>query len=73
MSNTDVSPEESSADEIESPVDGPIPDWMRMATSASSGPSLTEENTPDWLKEIKSGKDAPKKEEPDDQAGDEDP
>ena len=66
MSNSDVSPENgSSENEIESPVDGPTPDWMKMATSASSsGPSLTEENTPDWLKAIKTGKGTPQKEPP---------
>ncbi|MCB0226750.1 MAG: hypothetical protein KDI02_23850, partial [Anaerolineae bacterium] len=45
-----------SENDIESPVDGPTPDWMKMATSSDSGPSLTDENTPAWLKEIRSGK-----------------
>jgi hypothetical protein len=45
-----------SENEIEPPVDGPIPDWMRMATSTGSTPSLSEEDTPDWLKAIRSGK-----------------
>jgi hypothetical protein len=52
----DVPPEDKSNEEVESPVDGPTPDWMRLATSASSGPSLTEENMPAWLKSIKAGK-----------------
>ncbi len=52
----DVPPEDKSDQEVESPVDGPTPDWMRLATSASSGPSLTEENMPTWLKSIKAGK-----------------
>ena len=57
MSDSDGSPENNSSEnEIESPVDGPTPDWMKMATSSSSGPSLTEEDTPDWLKDIKAGK-----------------
>ncbi|RME97753.1 MAG: hypothetical protein D6768_18915, partial [Chloroflexi bacterium] len=57
MSNVDVPPEnDSDENEIESPVDGPTPDWMKMATASSSTPSLTEENTPAWLKGIQSGK-----------------
>ncbi|MCG3212109.1 MAG: hypothetical protein FOGNACKC_05756 [Anaerolineae bacterium] len=57
MSNVDVPQDnDSPEDEIESPVDGPTPDWMKMATSSSSKPSLTEENTPAWLKNIKAGK-----------------
>ena len=56
MSNVDVPHDDNSAgNEIESPVDGPTPDWMKMATSSKSEPSLTEESTPDWLKDIKSG------------------
>ncbi|MBE7474818.1 MAG: hypothetical protein DPW09_14160 [Anaerolineae bacterium] len=48
--------DETEGNEIESPVDGPTPDWMRLATSAgSSGSSLTEENTPAWLKSIRAG------------------
>ncbi len=71
MSNADVPPEnESTENEIESPVDGPTPDWMRMATSAGSDPSLTEETTPDWLKDIKSGKGARSEEEADTQSDD---
>jgi len=57
MSNSDVPPEnDSTENDLESPVDGPTPDWMKMATSASSGPALSEEDAPDWLKDIKSGK-----------------
>jgi|GEM_PF-2419976 len=48
--------DEAEGNEIESPVDGPTPDWMRLATSAGgSGSSLTEENTPAWLKSIRAG------------------
>lgn len=57
MSNVDVPQDNDSPDnEIESPVDGPTPDWMKMATSSSSKPSLTEDDMPDWLKEIQAGK-----------------
>lgn len=60
MSNVDVPHDkDSDGNEVESPVDGPTPDWMRMATSASNEPSLTEENTPDWLREIQSGSTTP--------------
>ncbi len=54
----DVPPEDQAADnQVESPVDGPTPDWMRLATSSSSSSSstLTEEKTPDWLKKIRAG------------------
>ncbi|MCB0194976.1 MAG: hypothetical protein KDJ65_23705 [Anaerolineae bacterium] len=54
MSDSDK--KKPSENDIESPVDGPTPDWMKMATSSNSAPSLTEENTPDWLKDIRSGK-----------------
>jgi hypothetical protein len=60
---SDSNKNDPSENEIESPVDGPIPDWMRMATASSSSPSLTEETTPDWLKAIQSGK-SPSKSEP---------
>ncbi|NJN95821.1 MAG: hypothetical protein HC875_17810 [Anaerolineales bacterium] len=57
MDNVNKNPEdEAENNEVESPVDGPTPDWMRLATSAGgSGSSLTEENTPAWLKSIRSG------------------
>ena len=45
---------DSDNDEIESPVDGPPPDWMRAATS--SGSDFSEDAAPDWLKSIRSGK-----------------
>ncbi|GIK39595.1 MAG: hypothetical protein BroJett011_34280 [Chloroflexota bacterium] len=47
--------DEVEGNEVESPADGPMPDWMRLATSGGSGSSLTEENTPAWLKSIRSG------------------
>jgi len=54
---SDAQHDNESSDEVESPVDGPTPDWMRLATAAgSSGSSLTEDNTPDWLKSIRAGK-----------------
>ncbi|GAB4427590.1 MAG: hypothetical protein Kow0031_07650 [Anaerolineae bacterium] len=37
-------------------MDGPTPDWMKMATASSNQPTLTEENTPDWLKDIQGGR-----------------
>ncbi|HMR65006.1 MAG TPA: hypothetical protein PKE64_13440 [Anaerolineae bacterium] len=46
----------SKKSDIESPVDGPTPDWMKAATSSDTGSSLSDENMPSWLKEIKSGK-----------------
>ncbi|HXW00762.1 MAG TPA: hypothetical protein VEC93_20270, partial [Anaerolineae bacterium] len=49
------SEDDLSGEEIESPVDGPTPDWMRLATSGGSGSSLTEENTPAWLKSVRAG------------------
>jgi hypothetical protein len=56
MSNVDVPPNNDSANnEIDDPVDGPTPDWMKMATSSGSEPSLTDDNMPDWLKDIKTG------------------
>lgn len=57
MDDVNKKPEdEAESDKIESPVDGPTPDWMRLATSAGgSGSSLTEENTPAWLKSIRAG------------------
>src|SRR5688572_19309818 len=56
MDNLNKKPEDDTpGDEIESPVDGPTPDWMRLATSAGSDSSLTEENTPAWLKSIRAG------------------
>jgi hypothetical protein len=57
MSNLfDEDPEEQNAGEIESPADGPPPDWMRTATSATGGSSFNEDNAPDWLKNIRAGK-----------------
>jgi hypothetical protein len=61
---SDAEKNNSAENEIESPVDGPTPDWMRYATSTSSTPSLTEETTPDWLKDIRSGKSATTDKEP---------
>src|SRR5262245_65588177 len=58
MSDSDKN--KPSENDIESPSEGPTPDWMRLATSGSGSPSLSEENTPDWLKKIRSGKDTPK-------------
>ena len=53
---SDVPPEDNSNDgEIESPVEGPKPDWMRAAT-ASSESSFDENQAPDWLKAIRAGK-----------------
>jgi len=64
MSNVNIPQEDDSfEDEIESPADGPTPDWMKLATSSSSKPSLTAENTPSWLKNIQAGK-APDKAQP---------
>src|SRR5262245_15124033 len=60
MSDSDKN--KPSENDIESPNEGPTPDWMRLATSGSGSPSLTEENTPDWLKKIRSGKNVPKQE-----------
>lgn len=47
--------EDSGKAEIESPTDGPPPDWMRVVASGSHT-SLKEEDTPDWLKDIRAGK-----------------
>jgi SsrA-binding protein len=57
MDDVNKNPEDEAENkEVESPVDGPTPDWMRLATSAGgSGSSLTEENTPAWLKSIRAG------------------
>jgi hypothetical protein len=53
---SDVNLENDSEDEeIESPVDGPPPDWMRAATSSKQS-SFSEEKAPDWLKSIRAGK-----------------
>lgn len=55
---------EEKGQEIESPA-GKTPDWMKLATSASSsGPALTDENTPAWLKSIRAGKGISKESEP---------
>jgi hypothetical protein len=56
MSDKDKDPENGSSgeSEIESPIDGPPPDWMRTMSSGGES-SLTEENTPDWLKSIRKG------------------
>jgi hypothetical protein len=48
---------------IESPIDGPTPDWMRSATS-SRGSSFQESDAPDWLKNIRAGKTPPTPDEP---------
>ncbi|MDX1523164.1 MAG: hypothetical protein R3264_16175, partial [Anaerolineae bacterium] len=42
-------------DEIESPAEGPPPDWMKAATSAGES-GFSEEKAPDWLKSIRAGK-----------------
>ena len=53
----DVDPEneETGQPEIESPVDGPPPDWMKTATSAE-GSSFKADQAPEWLKNIRAGK-----------------
>jgi hypothetical protein len=57
MSNEDAPNDNDAANqEVEDPVDGPTPDWMKMATSSKSQSSLTEENTPSWLRAIQAGK-----------------
>jgi hypothetical protein len=55
MSDLSEIPENNSGEpEIESPVDGPTPDWMKAATSGGDS-SLDETNVPDWLQSIRSG------------------
>ena len=43
--------------EIESPVDGPMPDWLKVASS-SKGSSMDESQVPDWLRSIRAGQDS---------------
>ncbi len=42
-------------EEIESPIEGPPPDWMKTATS-SAGSSFKENEAPEWLRNIRAGK-----------------
>ena len=53
MSDSDVS--NNSGDEIESPADGPMPDWMKSAAASGDSSSMDEGNVPDWLQTIRSG------------------
>lgn len=64
MSDLDRQPKPDSDDnEIESPVDGPMPNWMRAATSTSKS-SFEEDKAPDWLRAIRAGKNVPVEDEP---------
>jgi hypothetical protein len=57
---SDVTPENDSGEpEIESPFDGPMPDWMKVAASSSGGSSLDEDKVPDWLQSIRTGQGEP--------------
>ncbi len=50
-----INPDPDNEEEIESPTDGPPPDWMKTATS-SAGSSFKENEAPEWLRNIRSGK-----------------
>ena len=53
----DVPPEDESG-EVESPVDGPMPDWMKVAASSGGDSSLDEKDVPDWLQSIRAGEES---------------
>jgi hypothetical protein len=55
LKEKDPENEGSGQEEIESPTDGPPPDWMKTATS-SAGSSFSDDEAPDWLKNIRAGK-----------------